>query len=144
MLVYIVTFTLSSLLVQAAASPAIKSRAGRILLSALPVAIMSWVAAIRDYGVGGPDALVYGNSLFVGATQAADLEDVITFATRLGIDGDPAYALLNFIVSRFSDDPHVFYFWLSMLSSGIVLTAVMLMREYGPAGLMWLASSRLR
>ncbi|MGK9147411.1 EpsG family protein [Plantibacter flavus] len=138
MIIYLVTFTVTAVFVQAAGSPRIRSGVLRVLVLSVPALIMSTVAGIRNYGVGGPDALVYGNDAFAGAVSANSFGSLVEYANRLSIRGEVGYLGLNYAVSRISSDAHVFYFWLALVNATIVLIAIMLMRDYAPPGLMWL------
>jgi len=138
MIVYALAFVFTSLLVQAAGSPRLRSGVLRGLLLAVPVLIVSTVAGLRNYGVGGPDALVYGNDVFAGAVSSHNFAALIEVANRLSIRGELGYLGINFLVSRISSDAHVFYFWLALVNASIIAIAIMLMRQYAPPGLMWL------
>ena len=73
--------------------------------------IPSMLAGYRDYTIG-TDVLVYGNYWFE-MTKGLDLQSYVQWATASSIGS--LYALLNYTVSRFSENPHVFYFVLSFI-----------------------------
>jgi hypothetical protein len=110
----------------------------RWALALSAVALMSAIAGLRDFDVAGPDVQVYGNFVFKSATQASSFVELQELAATVSITRDPAYLALNFLVSRFTSDPHLFYFWLSFLVSSLALAAAMLLRRHGPVWLMWL------
>lgn len=99
--------------------------------------LVSVFAGIRDYDVGGPDVLIYGNKVFAAMSSTQDLSDITNYATDRGASGEIAYYLLNWVVARFTDDPHVYYAVLAALCSATILTAVLLLRGYGPPAVMW-------
>lgn len=137
MIPYLIAFAISAWFVQAVTDSG-RGREGRFLLAALAVVPVSILAGIRDFAVGGPDTLLYGNPLFRISVQARDLAEVIDGAAALAIPGEYGYLTLNFLVSRMTDNPHWFYFVLAALTHGLVLAAILRLRQFGSASLMWL------
>ncbi|MDR1825965.1 MAG: EpsG family protein [Bifidobacteriaceae bacterium] len=140
MLPYLVAFTISALFVQLAVASARFGRLLQFTWCALSVLTISALAGVRDYTVG-TDVLVYGNQLFNSALRSTDLGTYVMRSVREGIDGEYGYLFLNWLVSRFTNDVHWFYFVLALVAHGIVMTAVWLARRLQPAlppTLVWL------
>lgn len=78
------------------------------------------VAGLRDYSIG-TDVLAYGNIWFERAVQSDSVLEYCSFAIRCGIG--LFYALFNYIVSRFSSNPHTFYFFYALAEVVIVFGA---------------------
>lgn len=91
--------------------------------SAYIVAILlpSLLAGWRDYSIG-TDVLVYGNPWFRNATLATDFGNFIQWAENSSIGG--LYAAFNYVVSRFSSNPHTFYFWYSFVETTLAIWAL--------------------
>ncbi|EZP29045.1 EpsG family protein [Microbacterium oleivorans] len=136
MIVYIASFLLTTMLVQAAG--ATRTGVTRVALSTAAVIVMSAVAGARDFQVGGPDTIAYGNPLFGAALTARSIPDLEAGVRSVYSGGEQGYLLLNFVVAQVTNDVHAFYFVLSALVSSVVLSAIMLLRQYGSTGLMWL------
>lgn len=134
---YLLLFTVTTVLVGAAASPNNHSRLVRWLFSALAITFTSVFAGARDFDVGGPDVSIYGNKVFSAMAATPNVTDIMTYANERGVDGEVGYYFLNWAVSRFTVDAHVFYGVLAALCSGSILVAIMLMRRWGPATVMW-------
>lgn len=136
MAIYFASFVLSSMFVQAAGRA--QSTIVRITMLVPAVLITSFVAGARDLHVGGPDAAAYGEPVFSTAVQARTIGELIFGAAPIYSAGEQGYIGLNFLVSRFTSDVHVYLFVLAALTAGIVLGAIMLLRDHGSTGLMWL------
>lgn len=137
MIPYVVVFAVSTVFVSIAASTRNRSRIVQVIFALAAVLSVSILAGIRDFDLG-TDILVYGNRFFTSMADAESAQDVIDYAVARGTPGELGYLFLNFVVSRVSTDPHVFYFVLSFLSSGVVLLGVLLARSWGSATVMWL------
>lgn len=135
---YLAAFILSTAFVGLAGSSHVTSRVVRVLVSSVGVIIVAALAGVRDLETGGTDILVYGNRMFYSAVSASSLGESISGARAVGIDYEFGYVWLNHIVSRFTDDPHWFYFFLAALTASLVLTAIMLFRDYATVAVMWL------
>lgn len=136
MAIYFVTFVLSSMFVEAAGRA--RSTIARLAMLAPAVIITSVVAGARDLHVGGPDAAAYGEPVFSTAAQARTIGELVFGAAPIYSAGEQGYIGLNFLISRFTSDVHVYLFVLAALTAGIVLSAIMLVRCHGSTGLMWL------
>ncbi len=136
---YIVVFAISTILVGIAGSKLNQSRIVRWTFASLAVLVVAVFAGVRDYEVGGPDVSIYGNKVFAAMLQTERFGDIMNYATDRGVDGEAGYYFLNWIVSRFTNDAHVFYGLLAAFCAGVIVVAVMLLRNYGPPVVMWLA-----
>ena len=91
------------------------------ILVILALLIPSIIAGIRDYTIG-TDVLLYGNSWF---EKAADYDSMYRYLVKakeysIGV----GYAAINFIVSRFSSSPHMFYFVYEFLQLTVLYAAI--------------------
>ena len=59
---------------------------------------MSFVAGARDFGVGGPDTIAYGNPVFFAATRANDYGQLQESIRSVYAGGEQGYLALNFVV----------------------------------------------
>lgn len=118
MLIYLCVFGASCLLV--AASDKMKLKINKYLLLVIAVILPSILAGCRDYSIG-TDVLVYGNIWFKRAVAANDLFWYVNWGAHssLGI----IYPLINYIVSRFTNNAHWFYFILSLITNVLVFKA---------------------
>lgn len=89
-----------------------------IILAILPVA---FVAGVRDDCIG-TDVLVYGKDVFLDALAGSKYAD---FDLEWMIRMEPGYLLLNFVVSRFTNDYHVFFALLMAVQMAFVMAALL-------------------
>lgn len=125
MLIYIVTF-LVSLGIIFFAEKNIKPKESKSAylfvffywaLILIAITLPSLLAGFRDYSIG-TDVLIYGNAWFNNATKASNFFIYTKWAVSSSIGF--LYATFNYIISRFSSNPHYFYFWYSFVESWIV------------------------
>ena len=90
----------------------------RKILECYFVLIPSILAGLRDFSVG-VDVLVYGNEWFYRACRYTSLFKYLHDANAYSVNY--GYAFLNYIVSRFTNNPHWFYFFLELLDMIILL-----------------------
>lgn len=123
-MIYLIMFGVSSVLFYLG----MKSRnsISRKLFFFSAILAPSILAGCRDYSIG-TDVLVYGNPWFEIATKAKGFEWYVDYATNSDIGA--LYAVMNYVVARFTQDPHWFYFVLSFLSTLFVFLAVYEYRE---------------
>ena len=95
---YIITFGISLLFIYMSE----KKNYCKQLFIILGLLVPSILAGVRDYSVG-TDVLLYGNGWFERAVQ-------------FGV----GYAFINFIISRFTNNTHVFYFLYELLQLTIL------------------------
>lgn len=91
-----------------------------LLLILIALLIPAILAGVRDYSVG-TDVLVYGNAWFNRAFTV-DYKTYVEWATSSSIGS--GYAFLNYVVSRFSDNPHVFYFIYNLLENILIFLGI--------------------
>lgn len=93
-----------------------------IVMSLILIALLpSILGGVRDYSIG-TDIRVYGNTWFYLARSSSNLFSLLGAASASSIGA--LYATFNFVVSRFTDNPHWFYFWYCFAENLIVLIAL--------------------
>lgn len=117
MLIYIITFAISSLFAYFAQKTK-KSKILIILFSIMSVAIPSLIAGMRDLTIG-TDLQVYGENYFNRAVESSSFSEYSKICNT-----DLGYRIINYTVSLFSNDIHVFLFVLEFITIGIVYIAL--------------------
>ncbi len=135
---YLVVFAITTALIAIAGSASNRSRLVRGLAGATAIAIVSVFAGIRDFNVGGPDVMLYGNKIFNAMVLTPDASGILKYATDRNVSGEVGYYFLNWLVSRFTADAHVFYTVLAAICATIIYSAIMLLRSFAPPAVMWL------
>lgn len=93
-----------------------------IVISLILIALLpSILGGVRDYSIG-TDIRVYGNTWFYLARSSSNLFSLLGTASASSIGA--LYAIFNFVVSRFTNNPHWFYFWYCFVENIIVLIAL--------------------
>lgn len=130
MLIYLVVFAISTFLFYYATKmDSARQRWFLVVLSILPVAL---IAGIRDDSIG-TDVLVYGKDVFLDAVSCSKYADFdIAWMIRM----EPGYLLLNFLVSRFTHDHHVFFGVLMAVQMLFVMKGLMCFKNRMPV---WMA-----
>lgn len=121
MYIYLITFCTSGLLVYIGEKKLKKFKIISCLLIVLALFLPSYLAGVRDYTIG-TDVLTYGNTWFHNAVISLDLHNYIEWATSSSIAS--LYAYFNYLISRFTSNPHYFYFWYSFVENAIAFLAV--------------------
>lgn len=128
MYIYLCVFAISILLCyfcEKIAFPAIEqktlSKLWFVILLILIALLPSILGGVRDYSIG-TDIRVYGNTWFYLSRSSSNLLSLLKLASESSIGA--LYATFNFIVSRFTDNPHWFYFWYCFVENLIVLIAL--------------------
>lgn len=116
---YLVTFSLSIGLLFY--SERTKNKVMRRLLVMLALLVPSALAGLRDYSIGN-DVLLYGNTWFENACSYDSLFSFFDKAHEYSIG--IGYATVNWIISRISHNPHVFYFFYELLQLTILYYVV--------------------
>ncbi|MBP1564497.1 MAG: EpsG family protein [Oscillospiraceae bacterium] len=98
---------------------------GSTLFSIIAIIFPALLAGLRDSSVG-TDVELYGNFWFEYAVRY-DFVSYISFADDCGIG--IAYALLNYVVSIFTEEVGVFYFVLSFVETTLVYIAAREFKE---------------
>lgn len=120
MIIYLVVFGSSAGLFYIAQNVQ-KNRKASVFFSACAILLPALLAGLRDYSIG-TDVLGYGNVWFYKAVQSKSVFQYCSQAMNSSIG--LLYALFNYIVSIFSDNPHVFYFFYALVEILIVYCAV--------------------
>ncbi|MCI8428335.1 MAG: EpsG family protein [Lachnospira sp.] len=91
------------------------------ILIILALLIPSILAGLRDYSIGN-DVLLYGNKWFERSCMYNSLFDFLEKAQEYSVD--LGYATVNWCVSRFTDNPHFFYFVYELLQLSLLYFAL--------------------
>ena len=132
MVPYLITFLISILLCGCAELAMKHSRAGGVLLLGAAVLPPVLLAGARDFTVG-TDIRAYGNYVF---TYARFSSNPITFMWRKS-DIEPFYKGLAAFVSRFTDNPHWFYFATALVICGCIMGGLYHYRRFCSITLSW-------
>ena len=116
-MIYICTFSISIFLVWISDSFKYKNKKLSVFFSVLAVVIVAFLAGVRDYSIG-TDTSGYANLIFNYAKASPNIVD---FYSRASIWGEGGYLLLNYVVARFTSDPHIYYFILGFIMYGLTL-----------------------
>jgi len=90
--------------------------------------IPSALAGLRDFSIG-VDVWGYGNPFFYDVVSSPGLD---TVNPKWSNWIEPGYAWLNFIVTKFTDDVHWFYFFIMLLQNIFVLLGFYAYRDKLP------------
>lgn len=132
MYIYLITFTLSIFIIGLAEKVRLKNKNNKgikifyLFIVFIGILLPSILAGLRDYSIG-TDVLVYGNDWFNRAVNTTDFSLYTRWATSSSIGY--LYAVFNFVVSRFTTNPHYFYFYLNFVEGIIVYSAVFRNRD---------------
>lgn len=130
MLLYIVIFAVSVYLFHNATT--LESPKQRLFLIVLAILPMAFIAGVRDDCIG-TDVIVYGKDVFLDAVAGTNYTD---FDLEWMIRMEPGYLMLNFIVSRFTEDYHVFFGLLMAMQLFFVMYALLHFKDKFPV---WIA-----
>lgn len=78
---------------------------------------------VRDYSIG-TDIGVYGNTFYNIAINSSKLVNYFENLNAVG-GTEPGYAVLNYVISRISDSPHLFYFFVGLIINVNILYAIL-------------------
>jgi hypothetical protein len=120
MIIYLVIFFSVFLLLWLSEAEHFRTFRSKIL-TAIALLLPSILAGLRDYSIGG-DISAYGNYWFRMSRYATKYIPFITDAHDYSIGY--GYATLNFIVSRFTDNSHWFYFILCLFELVVLFLAL--------------------
>lgn len=98
-----------------------KYKKTRTIFVIIALLIPSVIAGIRDYTIG-TDVLLYGNNWFERAISYESMYQYLMKAKEYSVG--VGYAAINFIVSRFSSSPHMFYFVYELLQLTVLYAAI--------------------
>lgn len=133
MLIYLLVFLISTLLIYIAnkindsVGTRIRKKILYYVIVTIALLIPSILAGMRDFSIG-TDVLVYGNAWFQNALQMVNFQIYSAWATSSSIGY--LYAVINFVVSRFTNDPHVLYFYISLLENVFVYWAIRRQKDW--------------
>lgn len=119
-MIYLVMFCLSSILIHFA-EVSQKKRQSKLVycfLVIISLLLSAAMAGVRDETVGS-DVLGYGRGTFLSSIKYHSLSDFIAKT-----DLENGYCAINYIVSRFTDNPHWFYFIIALLMNIFVFWGV--------------------
>lgn len=111
-----------------------------ILCSIVAVICLTWLCGVRDFSIG-TDIGVYGEQSFQAAVRSLNWGDYINNLKGIyGASGSSEYGylLLNYIVSRFTNNTHIFLFIIGLIVNGIIYISIYLMRKQINLPLGWL------
>ena len=125
MIIYLITFFVTCILC-VILQKHIKNKFLKIIFSIIIILIPSIIGGVRDLTIG-TDVLVYGEDYFFYATQYNNLIDYITT-----YNADTGYLIINFLISRFTDNVHVFLFILQLIINTLVFIIMYRYKEEVP------------
>lgn len=105
-----------------------------ISCAVISLSSLNW---LRDYSIG-TDIEIYGNYLFQAASDSNHFSNYMQICLQSNM-GEHGYAILNYIVSRFTDNPHLFYFIHGLLVNSLFLLACRLASARVNLTIMWTA-----
>lgn len=132
MVPYLIVFLISILACAAGEWALRRSSAAGVLLCCLSVFFPVALAGAREYTVG-TDIATYGNYVFKAACNARSLIACVRAQREI----DPLYKALAYIVSRFTDNPHWFYFVTALIICGFTMAGLWYYRHWASITLGW-------
>ena len=132
MIPYLVFFTLSILVCAAGEWALGKSRIAGFILCTLSTAFPVVLAGAREFTVG-TDIATYGNYVFQAAYRARRLR----YYLRTQREIEPLYKALAFAVSRFTNNPHWFYFMTALIICLFTMAGLWYYRRWSSITLGW-------
>ena len=94
------------------------------LLSAVAIGLGAFLAGARAETIG-TDIQTYGKYVFAGAAETSNIFVFYAGNTQF----EPLFLLLNYVVARFTSNPHWFYFFLQLLTLLFVYLGVTGLRD---------------
>lgn len=122
-MIYLIVFAISVLLIRCADKNKNWKKSRRVVrafLTCIAILLPSVLAGVRDYSIG-TDVLVYGNAWFDYAVGDFDFKHYVIWGTSSSID--LIYCIINYVVARFTDNTHWFYFVFSLITTGLIYKA---------------------
>lgn len=129
MIIYLITFFITCVLC-VILQKYIKNKILKVIFSILIILIPSIIGGFRDLTIG-TDVLVYGEKYFKYANSYQNILNYIT-----SYDIDIGYLAINFLVSRFTNDVHIFLFVLQLIVNTLVFITLYKYKERVP---LWLS-----
>lgn len=126
MTIYIIVFTISTLLFYFASK--VQNKIGNYVLIVLALIPPCFIAGVRDLDVG-IDIYTYGFSVWNSAVSAGSWSQFYNTYGDMGIE--VGYLFVNYIISRFTSDIHIYFaIHQLLLLICVVLTAKRLKKTY--------------
>ena len=117
MIIYIITFAITILLTYIVQKNEKKSIYKNIFII-LIVFIPSFIGGMRDFTIG-TDVLIYGKDFFEQAVHSSSF----TYYQSV-VQTDIGYAILNFIISRFTSNVNIFFLILQLIINGLMFATI--------------------
>lgn len=115
-----------------------KSKFLSISFSLIAILCLTWLCGVRDLSIG-TDVGVYGNQFFQIAARSSNLFNYINNLKGIyGTSGEYGYLFLNYIISRFTNNTHIFLFIVGLIVNGIIYVSIYLLRDQISLVLGWL------
>lgn len=117
-----------------------KSQTLGIVMSVFSILSLTWLCGVRDFSIG-TDIGVYGEQAFQTAVKSLNLLDYINNLKGIyGTSGSTeyGYVFLNYIVSKFTNNTHIFLFVIGLIVNGIIFVSIYLLRDRVSLVLGWL------
>ena len=122
-----------SIVVCAAGERALRtSRAAGMLLCYASVLFPVFLAGARAYTVG-TDVITYGNYVFDYACRADSLYECVRALREI----EPLYKALAYAVSRFTNNPHWFYFMTALIICTLTMAGLWYYRQWCSITISW-------
>lgn len=106
-----------------------------ILLSSVSILIVSILGGVRDYGIG-TDMTVYGNPIFMNSLKYHNFSDFYNYSHGV-FKVEIGYMFLNFLSSRISVDPAIFYFICSLTTQLFIFLSIVNLKNYLSISFSW-------
>ncbi|MCG0638141.1 EpsG family protein [Lactiplantibacillus plantarum] len=134
-MIYYVCFGISTLFFELSKLLREKNKILEKVLLILGIIIISLLSYFRDFSIG-TDINVYGNFLFINSTYFSKFSNYLEFIKSDNIE--LGYSFLNFFVSRFTSNPHAFYFILSLITNMCFFFPIFKLRRNVDISLAWI------
>ena len=117
-----------------------KDQALGIVISAFSILVLTWLCGVRDFSIG-TDIRVYGYNSFNIAANSLNLQQYLNSLNSIyGGSGNTEYGYLalNYIISRFTSNAHIFLFVLGLIINSVIFIAFYLFKYQRSITLSWL------
>lgn len=135
-LIYICIFTISSIFAILGEFANRRRATGLSYLASgcavFSTSIINW---IRDSSIG-TDVETYGDATFNAAVNSSDFKSFYDYCEAYGIER--GYTVLNYLISMFTDNQHIFYLLLGILVNGLFYCSVFLLRDVVSSAMAWI------
>lgn len=108
-----------------------------IVASVFSILSLTWLCGVRDFSIG-TDIGVYGEQTFQTAVKSLNLLDYISNPYGTSRSTEYGYVFLNYIISRFTNNTHIFLFIIGLIVNGIIFVSIYLLRDRVSLVLGWL------